>query len=85
MPRSTGEILRIFGEHWRIVVIGAVMTILNTTMFYFVNGYTSTYGTSVLHLAPVGNFTVAFAVATASFVCCPSPARFPTGSAAGRW
>ena len=70
-PRSTREILRILGEHWGIVVIGVMMTILNTTMFYFVNGYTTTYGRTALHLAPVGNFTVAFAVATASFLLLP--------------
>jgi MFS family permease len=70
-PRSTREILRILGEHWQIVVIGAAMTIVNTTMFYFVNGYATTYGRAVLHLAPVGNFMVAFAVATASFLLLP--------------
>src|SRR5258707_14875154 len=49
-PRTTREILRILGEHWQIVVIGAAMTIVNTTMFYFVNGYATTYGRAVLHL-----------------------------------
>jgi MFS family permease len=47
------------------------MTILNTTMFYFVNGYTPTYGSQALHLAPLGNFTVALVVGTLSFMLLP--------------
>ena len=70
-PRSTREILRILGDHWGIVVIGVMMTILNTTMFYFVNGYTPTYGSQALHLAPLGNFTVALVVGTVSFLLLP--------------
>ncbi len=46
---------------------GGVMTILNTTAFYFVNGYTPTYGSTALHLAPLGNFEVALVVAVTSF------------------
>src|SRR6185437_12270963 len=57
-PRSTREILRILGEHWQIVAIGVMMTILNTVTFYFVNGYTPTFGSAALHLAPLGNFVV---------------------------
>jgi MFS transporter, MHS family, citrate/tricarballylate:H+ symporter len=70
-PRSTREILRILGEHWQIVAIGVMMTILNTTTFYFVNGYTPTFGSAALHLAPLGNFVVALVVGTASFVLLP--------------
>jgi MFS family permease len=82
-PRSTREILRILGEHWQIVAIGVMMTILNTTTFYFVNGYTPTFGSAALHLAPLGNFVVALVVGTASF------ALLPVGGALsdriGRW
>ncbi len=68
--RSTGEILRILGEHWQVVTIGVLFTILNTTMFYFVNTYTALYG-SLLRLDPLGNFTVALAVGTLSFLLLP--------------
>ena len=68
--RSTGEILRILGEHWQIVAIGVLLTILNTTMFYFVNTYTALYG-SLLKLDPLGNFTVALTVGTLSFILLP--------------
>jgi MFS family permease len=68
--RSTVEILRILGEHWQIVAIGVAFTILNTTMFYFVNTYTALYG-SLLKLDPLGNFTVALTVGTASFILLP--------------
>jgi MHS family citrate/tricarballylate:H+ symporter-like MFS transporter len=52
------------------VAIGVSFTILNTTMFYFVNTYTALYG-SMLKLAPLGNFTVALTVGTASFILLP--------------
>jgi MFS family permease len=82
-PRSTREILRILVEHWAIVVIGVLMTILNTTMFYFVNGYTPTFGSSALHLAPLGNFTVALVVGVASFVLLPAGGAL--SDRIGRW
>jgi MFS family permease len=69
--RSTLEILKILAAHWQIVAIGVLLTILNTSMFYFVNGYTATFGSQALHLPPVSNFIVAFLVATASFVMLP--------------
>ena len=82
-PRSTREILRILAEHWGIGVIGVMMTILNTTMFYFVNGYTPTYGSAALHLAPLGNFTVALVVGTASFLMLPMGGAL--SDRIGRW
>jgi MFS family permease len=69
--RSTAEILRILGEHWPILVVGVMLTILNTTTFYFVNGYTPTFGSAALHLAPLGNFVVALVAGTTSFVLLP--------------
>ena len=69
--RTTREILRILLEHWQVVVIGILLTILNTTMFYFVNTYTALYG-SLLKLDPVGNFSVALTVGTASFIMLPA-------------
>jgi len=68
--RTTGEIIRILLEHWQIVLIGVLLTILNTTMFYFVNTYTALYG-NLLRLDPLGNFTVALGVGTASFILLP--------------
>jgi MFS transporter, MHS family, citrate/tricarballylate:H+ symporter len=68
--RTTGEIMRILLEHWQIVLIGVLLTILNTTMFYFVNTYTALYG-NLLRLDPLGNFTVALGVGTASFILLP--------------
>jgi MFS family permease len=68
--RTTGEIIRILLEHWQVVLIGVLLTILNTTMFYFVNTYTALYG-NLLRLDPLGNFTVALGVGTASFILLP--------------
>src|SRR5258706_10987487 len=62
--------MRILLEHWQIVLVGIFLTILNTTMFYFVNTYTALYG-NLLRLDPLGNFTVALSVGTASFIMLP--------------
>jgi MFS family permease len=69
--RTTREIIRILLEHWPVVLIGILLTILNTIMFYFVNTYTALYG-NLLKLDPVGNFTVALAVGTLSFALLPA-------------
>jgi len=69
--RTTREIIRILLEHWPVVLIGILLTILNTIMFYFVNTYTALYG-GLLKLNPVGNFTVALAVGTLSFALLPA-------------
>jgi MFS family permease len=83
--RSTWEILRILLEHWQVLAIGVMLTILNTVMFYFVNTYTPTYGIRALHLDPLGTFSVALVVGTASFILLPVGGiisdrigRFPT-------
>jgi MFS family permease len=83
--RSTGEVVRILLEHWGILTIGVMLTILNTTMFYFVNTYTPTYGMRALQLDPLGTFMVALVVGTASFCLLPVGGivsdrigRFPT-------
>jgi MFS family permease len=81
-PRSTMEILRILAEHWQIVTVGVMFTILNTTMFYFVNTYTALYG-SLLKLAPLSNFTVALTVGTASFILLPVAGAI--SDRIGRW
>jgi MFS transporter, MHS family, citrate/tricarballylate:H+ symporter len=83
--RSTGEILRILLDHWPVLAIGVILTILNTTTFYFVNTYTPIYGTRTLQLDPLGTFVVALIVGTVSFVLLPVGGtisdrigRFPT-------
>jgi MFS family permease len=80
--RSTREILRILLEHWQVVLIGILLTILNTTMFYFVNTYTALYG-SLLKLDPLGNFTVALCVGAASFIMLPAFGAL--SDRVGRW
>jgi MFS family permease len=83
--RSTWEILRILGEHWQILFIGVMLTILNTTTFYFVNTYTPTYGIRNFGMDPLGTFSVALAVGVATVVLLPVGGtisdrigRFPT-------
>ena len=81
--RSTGEVLRILAGHWPVLLLGAAMTILNTTTFYFVNGYTPTFGSAALHLAPLGNFAVTLVTSTASFILLPVAGA--VSDKIGRW
>jgi len=83
--RSTWEILRILGENWQVLLIGVMLTILNTTTFYFVNTYTPTYGIRNFGMDPLGTFTVALAVGIATVALLPFGGklsdrigRFPT-------
>jgi MFS transporter, MHS family, citrate/tricarballylate:H+ symporter len=64
-------VMRILLEHWGILTIGVMLTILNTTMFYFVNTYTPTYGIRTLQLDPLGTFMVALVVGTVTFILLP--------------
>ncbi len=70
-PESTWEILHILGDHWVILTIGVMLTILNTTTFYFVNTYTPTYGIRNFGMDPLGTFTVALAVGIATLALLP--------------
>ena len=83
--RSTWEILGILGEHWQVLLIGVMLTILNTTTFYFVNTYTPTYGIRNFGMDPLGTFSVALAVGIATVALLPLAGtlsdrigRFPT-------
>ena len=83
--RSTWEIVRILGEHWQILLIGVMLTVLNTTTFYFVNTYTPTYGIRNFGMDPLGTFSVALAVGVATVALLPLGGtisdrigRFPT-------
>lgn len=81
--RSTAEVVVELSRHWPLLLGACAMTILNTTAFYFVNGYTPTYGSSALHLAPLGNFEVGLALAVTSFVLLPVFGA--TSDRIGRW
>ncbi len=47
MPR---EILGILAAHWKLVLLGIMLTTMTTVSYYMITAYTPTFGSSVLHL-----------------------------------
>jgi MFS transporter, MHS family, citrate/tricarballylate:H+ symporter len=48
---SPRHILRTLARGWRLVVLGTLLTIMNTVIFYMITAYTPSFGGAVLHLA----------------------------------
>jgi MFS family permease len=68
---SSREILSTLARGWRLVVLGTLLTILNTACFYMITAYTPTFGGTVLHLAVRGNMIVTLCVGACSFFWLP--------------
>src|SRR5258705_1008886 len=56
--RTTGEVLRILGANWKLVVNGVALTVMTTTSFYLITAYTPTYARQALHMGPSEVFLV---------------------------
>ncbi|WGR94148.1 MFS transporter [Bradyrhizobium sp. ISRA443] len=57
--------------NWRIVVLGMMIAVLTTTIFYFVTVYTPTFGKSVLKLTTRDALLVTLLVAVTNFIWNP--------------
>jgi MFS family permease len=68
LPR---EILRMLARSWRLVAIGALLTIMNTVCFYLITAYTPTFGGTVLHLAAKDYMTVTLCVGASNLFWLP--------------
>jgi len=68
---TAGQVFRTLGANWRIVLIGAAMSVLTTTTFYLITAYTPTYGREALHLGSTGVLLVTLAVGFSNFVWLP--------------
>ncbi len=68
---SQPDILRMLASHWRLVALGALLTIMNTVCFYLITVYTPTFGGTVLHLAPSGTMIVTLCVGASNFLWLP--------------
>ncbi len=67
-PRSAGEVFRIIGQNWTLVLIGMALSILTTTTFYLITAYTPTFGREALKLDATGVLLVTLAVGFANLV-----------------
>jgi MHS family citrate/tricarballylate:H+ symporter-like MFS transporter len=66
-----GEVFRIIGANWGIVVLGALMAVMTTVFFYMITAYTPTFGNSVLKLTTTAAMVVTLSVGLFNFVMLP--------------
>jgi MFS transporter, MHS family, citrate/tricarballylate:H+ symporter len=60
--RSAGEVFALVVENWPLVLIGTMLSVLTTTIFYLITAYTPTFGRQALHLDAGGNLLVTLCV-----------------------
>jgi MFS family permease len=68
---SPRHILRTLARCWRLVVLGTLLTIMNTVCFYMITAYTPTFGGAVLHLAARDNMIVTLCIGASNFLWLP--------------
>jgi MFS family permease len=68
---SIAQILGSFQVNWRIVLIGTMMVTMTTVSFYMITAYTPTFGSSVLHLAPMDSLIVTLCVGASNLFWLP--------------
>ena len=68
---SIAQILGSLKRNWRIVLIGTMMVTMTTVSFYMITAYTPTFGSSVLHLAPVDTLLVTLCVGASNLFWLP--------------
>jgi len=68
MPR---EILGILAAHWKLVLLGIMLTTMTTVSYYMITAYTPTFGSSVLHLTASSSMTVTLCVGASNFFWIP--------------
>src|SRR5580658_9847924 len=68
---SISQILASLKVNWRIVLIGTMMVTTTTVSFYMITAYTPTFGTSVLHLAPMDSLVVTLCVGASNLFWLP--------------
>jgi MFS family permease len=68
---SVSEILGSLRGNWRIVLVGTMMVTTTTVSFYMITAYTPTFGSSVLHLAPMDGLVVTLCVGASNLFWLP--------------
>jgi len=68
LPR---ENLRALVQHWRLLVLGVLLTMMSTVSFYMITAYTPTFGAKVLRLGAKANMTVILSVGVFIFLWLP--------------
>jgi MFS family permease len=68
---SISQILGSLKANWRIVLIGTMLVTMTTVSFYMITAYTPTFGSSVLHLAPMDSLVVTLCVGASNLLWLP--------------
>ncbi|MCI4592551.1 MFS transporter [Sphingobium sp. BYY-5] len=66
-----GQIMRIIGNNWGIVLQGALMAVMTTVFFYMITAYTPTFGSKVLNLGAGDALFVTACVGLTNFILLP--------------
>jgi len=66
-----GQIVRIIGANWGIVLQGALMAVMTTVFFYMITAYTPTFGSKVLNLDAGDSLLVTACVGLTNFILLP--------------
>jgi MFS family permease len=69
--RSMGEVLRIIGANWGLIVTGMALSVMTTTTFYLITAYTPTYGQQVLQMSPQDSLLVTVLVGVSNLLWLP--------------
>ncbi len=69
-PRARG-ILRSLLSHWRVVLLGMMLTTMTTVSFYTITTYTPSFGTAVLHLRSTDTLIVTLCVGITNLFWLP--------------
>jgi MFS transporter, MHS family, citrate/tricarballylate:H+ symporter len=69
--RSMGEVLRILGANWGLIVTGMGLSVMTTTTFYLITAYTPTYAQQALQMSPQDSLLVAMFVGFSNLLWLP--------------
>jgi metabolite-proton symporter len=69
--KSAGEVFRIVGANWQLVLTGMMLSVLTTTTFYLITAYTPTFARQALHLEASGNLIVTLCVGFSNLFWLP--------------
>jgi len=69
--RSLGEVLRLLGANWALIVNGMALSVMTTTSFYLITAYTPTYGRQVLQMSTQDSLLVTLFVGVSNLLWLP--------------
>ncbi len=69
---TLGQVYRAIAANLRLVLLGALGTVMTTVFFYTITAYTPTYGNSVLNLSAASAMLVTLCVGLTNFILLPT-------------